>query len=148
MRIGILHIRFYIIDWSAINKVGAGNDKRTIFYAQQTHRREPKRIGAERRTSGEHTHTFIATKQRWTHKRRPLTHSLSIEREFPYKPQIIEPINATQGIGIAILRFKHNASHKFRHKTTLSWNTELCWQLRMIICYRSYIHHQFIYPRR
>ena len=36
--IGILHVRLNIIDWSIIDKVGAGNNKRTILYTQQTHR--------------------------------------------------------------------------------------------------------------
>ena len=38
MRIGILNVWLYIIDWSIIDKVGAGNNKRTILYTQQTHR--------------------------------------------------------------------------------------------------------------
>ena len=39
VRIGILHIRLYIINWSTVNKVGACNNKRAILHAKQTHRR-------------------------------------------------------------------------------------------------------------
>ena len=44
MRIGILHIRFYIVYWSTVNKVGTCNNKRKrkpitpILYTQQAHR--------------------------------------------------------------------------------------------------------------
>ena len=41
MRIGILNVWLYIIDWSTIDKVGTGNDKRAIFNTQQAHRRQP-----------------------------------------------------------------------------------------------------------
>ena len=36
--IGILNVRLNIIDWSAVYKVGTGNDKCTIFNTQQAHR--------------------------------------------------------------------------------------------------------------
>ena len=127
--IGILYVRLNIIDWSAVYKVGTCNNKRTIFNTQQAHRRKPQRVRAERRARGKHTHVLIAAKQRRTHKRRPLALPFSIERKLPYEPQIVEPLNATQSIGICIFRFKNNAPNKLRHKSALARHAELCGKL-------------------
>ena len=105
---------------------------------RKTHRRESYTVGTERRTCGKHSHTGVAAKQRRTHY--GADGSMAVGRKLPHEPQIVERLNASQGIGIAILGHKLDCALQVLHQSTLLRNAKLRGKRRVEISYRFDLH--------
>ena len=128
MGVGIDHVGLDVVDGGAIHEVGTKNVyQRTVggveVDVREAHRRESYAVGTERRACGENSHTGVAAKQRRAHH--GADGSMAVGRKLPHKPQIVERLNATQGVGIAILWHKLDCALQILYQSALLRNAKL-----------------------
>ena len=128
MAVGKGNVGLDVEDGRAVHEVGPldmehGSVGGMEVDGEESYGRESERIGTEGRPGGPHTYSLVASQARGTYGRRPLlAHILG---ELPDEPQVVEPLDASQGLGIAVFGFKDDGGRQLFYHITLSWNTEL-----------------------
>lgn len=142
--VGIGDVGLNIVDRRAIHQVSTKyvDDWRLTaseVYFVNAHTRKADGIGAERRTRGEDPNALVATKT-WRTDGEASVIVAAVSRKLPDEPQVIKILQATHGLGMAIVMCKNNASWQCRCYTTLSRYAEFRRQRRTEKGNGIYIH--------
>ena len=128
MAVGKGNVGLDVEDGGAVHEVGPldmehGSVGSMEVDGEESYGGESQRIGTEGRPGGPHTYSLVASQARGTYGRRPLL--AHILRELSDEPQIIEPLDASQCLGIAVFGFKDDGGGELLHHVALAGNAEL-----------------------
>ena len=130
-----------------VGEVGSGDFDAAALqvYADYPHRAEAEPVGAEGGAGGEHAYAPVPSEARRPHGGfESLPAGVRVEAESPYQPEVVEFLEAAQGVGLVVRGGQLYCSAQRGGHPRLPGDAELLLQRRTEYGYRFYCHCLFI----
>ena len=145
MTVGKGQVRLDVEDGRTAHQVGTLHlNRRPVWRmqidAENADRRKADVVGTERAPRSENAHPTVAAKTGRTNRRlpfRPITTRLA---EVPKQPDVAEPLQPPQSLGVAILGLENNPAPQPLDKAALTRHSELGGEIRLDMGDRFQFH--------